>query len=226
MTGFERTSFDFKLPPPDAELREVAASLHAYDGVVRQPSQSMLQKAQQDLQRYGFPVVSVTNAAEGKNTELTMKNGEHYALDAKGNLLDATYKQVDPSGLLAKTTDSSKQGTANANLETSNNGQPNAHGEGPSGQTGLSPEGLNCSLPPPDGYPGLHYGQFGLNTSRERGVGLGLSYKAYELGINRGYTGKQLSISRRIGEHSEAGFSYSLTTRTAILGFKTELGHD
>jgi hypothetical protein len=214
MTEIEHTSPDGKRVAPEVELSDVARFLHQYDAAVVKPTQGMLQQAQEELKSYGFPVVTVANAEKGKDLDIAMQNGEHYLLSPKGTLTDAaTHKGVDPSALLGKSADTAQPGASNKAENSAGSPPP----------TGLSPEGLNCSLPP-GSPPGLHSRYFGISPNQSGGVGLGLSYKAYEFGFNRGMVGNQFSINRRIGERFQGTLSYSISTKTASLGFRTELG--
>jgi hypothetical protein len=215
MTGIEHSSLDGKRVAPDTELSDVAKFLHQYDAAVARPTQGMLRQAQEDLRSYGFPVVTLTNTENGKDVDLAMQNGDHYRLSPKGTLTDAaTNKEVDPYMLVGKSADATQQST--------NIGAENPGGSPPP-QAGLNPEGLNSSLPP-DAPPGFHSRDFGLNPTQSSGAGLGLSYKAYEFSYSRGIVGNQFSINRRIGDRFEGTLSYSTTTRTAWLGFRTDLG--
>jgi len=214
MTGIEHSSVDGKRVAPEAELSDVAKFLHEYDAAIVKPTQGMLRQAQEDLRSYGFPVVTVTNMEKGKDVDLAMQNGDHYLLSPKGTLTDAaTHKEVDPSALVGKSADATQQSSDNTRGNSGGGPLP----------AGLNPEALNCSLPP-DAPPGFHRGYFGINPSQSSGVGLGMSYKAYEFGFNRGIVGNQFSLNRRIGDRFEGTLSYSITTKTASLGFRTDLG--
>jgi hypothetical protein len=214
MTEIEHTSMDGRRVAPEAELSDVAKFLHQYDTAITKPTQGMLRQAQEDLQRYGFPVATLTNTEKGKDADLGMQNGEHYLLSSKGALTEAaTHKEVDPSTLVGKSAEAPPQNT-NKNAENSGGSRQQAR---------LNPEALNCALPP-DAPPGFHSKNFGLNPTQLSGAGLGLSYKAYEFGFNRGMVGNQLSINRRIGDRFQGTLSYSTTTKTGSLSFRADLG--